>query len=304
MLYGIDYASWQGRPNFALLRQQGHDYAITKVTGEGNYVNPLWRDNHAAARKAGLIVGTYDWVEPQGAGTLTGAAAARDYLRVVGERQVSDLLCVDFESPDWHTGPLGRNVEAWMREYLYTLRDLAKQPVIVYSGNYFLVETGANRWAWLGRDFHYWQAAPGAGMLPDDSPWPANNAPFSSTLIHQHQWHARSAAIVGEFDRNRFRGTRAELAAFGLPGSKEDEVREPEAGKTVAYINARGETIVASNYGGEAVEVLGHTTVDQGVTVRNRAGHIYDQSLQQDTMRGWRLRPQGGRLAHEDESPT
>jgi len=287
MIYGIDYASWQGKPNFALLRTMGHDFAIVKVTGEGDYINPLWRDNHTRARAAGLLVGTYDWVEPQQAATMSGAAAARDYLRVVGERQAGDLLCVDFESPEWHTGPLGRAIEPWMREYLYTLRDLAGQPVIVYSGNYFLRETGASAWSWMGRDFLYWQAAPGAGMLPDSADWPANNPPFGSTLIHQHQWYAVSGAIVGHYDRNRFRGTREQLAAVGLPGKASLQVREPVAGETIAYLNQRGETIVSSNYGGEAVKILGVKTVDQGVAVQNAQGVIYDRSQQHDQFHGW-----------------
>lgn len=287
MIFGIDYASWQGRPNFRLLREQGHEFAIVKVTGEGDYINPLWRENHDRARAAGMIVGTYDWVEPQHAAQMSGAAAARDYLRVVGERQIGDLLCVDFESPEWRTGKLGRLIEPWMREYLYTLRDLAGQPVIVYSGNYYLRETGASEWGWLGQDFFYWQAAPGSGMAADDSPWPYNNAPFGGTLIHQHQWYAVSAAVVGHFDRNRFAGTRAELAAFGRPGSVGAQVREPGAGETTAYINHRGETIVVSNYGGEAVRVLGVSTPDQGVAVQNAQGVIYDRSQRADQFLGW-----------------
>lgn len=215
--FGIDYASYQGLPNFATLVAEGHDFAIGKVTGEGDYITPHWEASRSNARSAGLIAGTYDWVEPQG--SQHGAAAAVDYLRVIGERLPGDLLCVDFETPEWATGPLGRNIEVWMREYLYTLRDSGRQPVIVYTARYFLQETGADGWDWLGRDFLYWQAAPGDGMMADDSFWPATTAPFTSTLIHQHQWHATSHAIAGEFDRNRFRGTRDELAAYGKPGT-------------------------------------------------------------------------------------
>lgn len=218
MIFGVDIASWQGYPNFPLLKQEGHEFMITKVTGENDYINPYWRKNVDNALAAGLLPGTYDWVEPQSP-TLTGALAARDYLRVIGERQPGHLLCVDFETPEWATGPLGRAIEPWMREYLYALKELSGQPVIVYTARYFLLETGAVAWDWLGKDFHYWQAAPGEGMMPDDSFWPATTPPFTSTLIHQHQWHATSGAVVGEYDRNRFQGTREELAAYGTPGA-------------------------------------------------------------------------------------
>lgn len=269
MIFGVDIASWQGNPDFARLKAEGHEFAITKTTGEQNYVNPLWRGNRDRARAADLIVGTYDWVEPQGAASLSGADAARDYLRVIGERQPTDLLCVDFESPEWTSGPLGRDIEPWMREYLYTLRDLAGQPVIVYTARYFLEETGATGWDWLGKDFLYWQAAPGPkAMLPDDAPWPATTPPFAATLIHQHQWHATSAAVVGEFDRNRFQGTRAELAAYGLPGT-------PPAASTLTTpaISWEGEgTIVAS---------------EEWVIVRNDQGQVYQRRRIDGTMGGW-----------------
>jgi lysozyme len=220
MLFGLDIASYQHYPDFAQLAREGHDFMLTKVTGEGSYVNPYWSLNRDNARAAGLIVGTYDWVEPQG--DQTGPEAAEDYLAIVGPRQPGDLLCVDFETPQWASGPLGAAIEPWMRAYLYTLRDRAGQPVIIYTAPYFLNETGASGWAWMceANRFHLWQAAPGPGMMADDSFWPATPLPFHETTIHQHQWHATSPAIAGEFDRNRFRGTRAELAAYGTPGGK------------------------------------------------------------------------------------
>lgn len=293
--FGWDGASYQGVPDVARLRREGHEFCIEKVTGEGTYVNPVWRQVRDACRQAGVLFGTYDWCEPQGA--LGGADAAADYLRVVGERRAGDLLTVDFETPEWFTGPLGRAIEPWMRAYLYALRDKAGQPVIVYTGPYFLDETGARDWAWLGRDFHLWQAAPGAGMLADDSSWPATPAPFARTLLHQHQWYATSAAVVGQFDRDRFAGTREELLAYGYGGAVTTqttttttggaEVREPNEGEHTVYINERGNTLIAINLGGEATAVEGYAIVDAGATVVNPQGERYARSVQQNVMQAW-----------------
>jgi GH25 family lysozyme M1 (1,4-beta-N-acetylmuramidase) len=272
-LFGIDYASYQGFPNFALLRDEGHDFAIVKVTGEGSYVNPNWSTNRDRARAAGLIVGTYDWVEPQSA--QSGAEAALDYLRVVGPRLPGDLLCVDFETPEWALGPLGTEIEPWMREYLYTLRDRAGQPVIIYSAPYFLNETGANTWGWMGQDFSYWLAAPGpAAMLPDDAPWPGSRlfGPWTKIVLHQHQWHATSPAVVGEFDRDRFQGTRAELAAHGAPAHD-----DPIVASTT--IGSDGVPVTTIRWGGQATKVLGTDYVNIGVRVQNAAGDIYHRSI-------------------------
>jgi lysozyme len=308
MLYGLDIASYQGLPDFARLRTEGHDFMITKATGEGQYVNPYWSQNRDNARAAGLIVGTYDWVEPQGA--QTGADAALDYLRVVdsaGGRLPGELLCVDFETPAWASGPLGAAIEPWMREYLYALRDKGGQPVIVYTAPYFLAETGAARWDWLGRDFLYWIAAPGPrAMLPDDAPWPGGAlvAPWPEALIHQHQWHATSGAVAGEFDRDRFGGTRAGLAAHGLPGAvpvpptpQEGDVREPATDHFTAYINDNGETIFAWNAGGQTRRIDGINVQDLGVSVESATepGVILDRSIQANVVQVWHdRRPDAG----------
>lgn len=295
MLFGLDIASYQGTPDFAEVARK-HDFMITKVTGEGSYVNPYWRQNMDAATVAGLIVGGYDWVEPQS--ELSGREAAIDYLLTLGAIAPGELLCVDFETPDWARGHRGTDIEQFMVDYLYALKELTGQRVIVYTANYFLQETGASGWAWLGRDFLLWLAAPGpAAMLDDGSFWPAAPAPWSVATIHQHQWHALGGGVQGEYDRNRFQGTREELLALGAPGAGEPgeqtgggEVQEPAAFASKAYTNERGETIVVSNYGGEAVEVLGVVTVDQGVAVKNAGGETWDQSQQAGVFLGWRLR--------------
>ncbi len=174
-----------------------------------------------------------------------------------------------------------------MQTYLYTLKEESGQPVIIYTAPYFLQDTGAANWAWLAKDFLYWIAAPGPeAMLPDDAPWPGGNLvkPWSSALLHQHQWHATSAAVAGEFDRNRFRGTRAELAAYGKPGAvvpQEGTVIEPAEGKFTAYINQAGNPIFVWNAGGTTPRIDGINVVDLGLSVESATepGVILDRSI-------------------------
>lgn len=285
MLYGVDCASHQGYPDWPQLKAEGHSFMVTKVTGEGEYVNPYWRDNHDRARAAGLIPGTYDWVEPQNAASQSGEEAARDYLRVVGARLFNSLLCVDFETPEWATGVLGRNIEPWMREYMYTLRDLSHKMVIPYSAPYFMRETGAEHWDWLAKDFLYWMAAPGpAEQLPDTAPWPPTvTGPWQMVTLHQHQWHASSSAVRGNFDRNRFRGTYGDLLLYAN-GEFGGDVREPEAGKFTAYVNDQGEPIFVWNVGGQTPPdgIVGINVQDLGMTVKSATepGMVLDRSVQ------------------------
>lgn len=286
MIYGVDVASWQAYPDWGQLAREGHDFMLSKITGEGDYINPYAATNIARARPAGLIPGGYDWVEPQSG--MTGEQAARDYLRVcdaMGLLATDFLVATDFETPAWASGPLGRSIEPFMRPYVLTL--IEARHLLFYTGPYFLDETGARDWAWLDDPrIHFWEAAPGPGMLPDDAPWPGY-PPFGPCAIHQHQWHATSGAVAGEFDRNRYRGTRDDLLVLARPLTRGGIVKEPEAGKADQYINERGELVAVINFGGEASEVLGVNYADVGGSVRNAKGEEFDRSLVGGVMQGW-----------------
>jgi len=302
MIYGWDGSSWQGVPDVVTLQAEGHDFCIQKATGEGDYFNPTYFPVRDKCRAAGLVFGSYDWVEPQMWETsVDGVRAAEDYLRAIGERLPGELLCVDFETPEWNTGPMGSNIEEFMAEYLYALRDLSGQPVIVYTAPYFLRETGAVHWGWLGQDFTYWMAAPGPqAMLPDSAPWPGPlTPPWTTVQIHQHQWHATSPAVRGEFDRNRFRGTVGDLQLLGLPGpgtgtDQEGDVQEPPEGKYTAYINEQGNPIFVWNMGGQTPRILGINVQDLGMTVESATepGVPLDRSIQDQEVQPYHDRRQ------------
>jgi hypothetical protein len=286
MIFGGDFSSWQGEPDFAGLKGEGIVFAFHKGPGEGNYVSPVAARNIRACHDAGLITGIYDWTEPQSG--MAGGDMARDFLRTAAAlgHRAGDLLATDFETPDWFTGPAGRNIEPIMRQYVLTL--LEQQDLFFYTGPYFLDETGARDWAWLNDPrIHFWEAAPGAGMLPDNSDWPAGYSPFGRPLIHQHQWHATSRYVVGEFDRNRFPGTRAELASYGLfvpQRPQEGEVQEPPEGKYTAYKSTSGNPIFVWNMGGQVGPggILGINVQDLGMTVDSATepGTPIDRSIQ------------------------
>jgi len=307
--FGVDIASYQGHPDFVQLRRDGHDYAISKLTGEGSYVNPYCAQNATNARAAGLIWGCYDWVEPQSwANDDDARAAARDYLAHM-DLHAGDLITVDFETPDWHTGPLGTNIESAMRAYMETLWETTQTKIGLYSGPYFLQETGAVNWAWLGdaARYYYWEAAPGAGMMADDSFWPATTPPFATVALHQHQWHAADPGVVGEFDRDRFQGTIAELRAYGYQGQLQEAsvsttpsdpaaaisaalppAPQPSAQTIHAYTDAQAETRLDLNFGGVAVTVDDFSIIDATVDVTNAAGEKYQGRIQQNVFAQWR----------------
>lgn len=298
MIYGLDGASWQTYPDWQKLWDEDHRFMIWKVTGEGNYVNPTAAPNLQRAAAVGFITGGYDWVEPQSG--MTGAQAAEDFYRVceaLGALRRGFLPGIDFETPDWHTGPLGRNIEPFMKPYMYRVRELFACEIIPYSGPYFLDETGARDWDWLGKDFpHWWEAAPGAGMLPDNAPWPSGYPPFGEPDFHQHQWYATSDAVVGQFDRDRYKDDVTKLWALGWQGTKQpvpggDEVQVPPEGKWAVEIMPNGNTVMVLNFGGQTPPdgLVGAAIVDVGVTVKSMTepGVTESRSFKNEAAQQW-----------------
>ncbi len=205
---------------------------------------------------------------------------------------------MDWETAEWFSGPLGRNVEEYMRRYFFRLRDefvrRGGKRTLTYTAPYFLEETGGYDWAWLPEVTDFWIAAPGPTkgpdtMLPDDAAWPkgALVLPWSKATMHQHQWYATSPGLVGYIDRDRFDGSREQLLALGLggvPEPEEGQVQEPPAGKFTAYVNDQKEPIFVWNMGGQVGPggILGINVQDLGMTVDSATepGVPIDRSIQ------------------------
>lgn len=306
-ILGLDGASWQGYPAWDQLYAEGRRFMLWKVTGEGNYVNPTARVNLERAYDAGFVTGGYDWAQPENAVALpTGEDAANDYARVldaIGAWRKGFIPAVDWETPGWATGPLGTNIEEYMRRYFARLYDIATidkdcQNIGVYTAPYFLAETGGTAWAWL-RKYIYWIAAPGQdGKRPDDAAWPdgALVAPWDEAAFHQHSWYETSPAVVGTFDGDRYKDDMARLWALGYQGTPQptpggDEVQVPPEGKWSVAIMPNGNTVMVLNFGGQTTPdgLVGAAIVDVGVTVKSltEPGVTVSRSFKDEAAQQW-----------------
>lgn len=308
MQFLADISSAQGEIDAQRLADIGHAAVIQKCTGEGNYVNPFYVINHPKIIAAKILTGSYDWLEPQDGREPEWLAS--DYLGMVdtlGGRPKGHLLGVDFETPEWNIGPRGSSIEEFMRRYVHTLLDKSGQGIEFYSGPYFMQETGAVDWAWLNQPkIRLWLAAPGEGMMTDDSFWPnVDIRPFTDVGIHQHQWHALDQAIGtgAEFDRDRFRGTVIDLAANGAQGdgvatpeqptatTDQQTIAVPPEGKWSVQIMPNGNTVMVLNYGGQTTPdgLKGAVITDAGVTVASftEPGLNVSMSFQNEQFTGY-----------------
>lgn len=64
MTHGIDVSAWQGRVDFNKVKKSGYEFVIIKAGGndDGYYIDGRFETNYAAAKKAGLKIGAYYFV--------------------------------------------------------------------------------------------------------------------------------------------------------------------------------------------------------------------------------------------------
>lgn len=64
MTHGIDVSAWQGKIDFNKVKKSGHEFVIIKAGGndDGFYTDSRFETNYTGAKKAGLKVGAYYFV--------------------------------------------------------------------------------------------------------------------------------------------------------------------------------------------------------------------------------------------------
>lgn len=64
MTHGIDVSAWQGKIDFNKVKKSGYEFVILKAGGndEGYYIDTYFDSNYKAAKKAGLKIGAYYFV--------------------------------------------------------------------------------------------------------------------------------------------------------------------------------------------------------------------------------------------------
>ena len=64
MTHGIDVSAWQGSIDFNKVKKSGYEFVIIKAGGndDGFYIDSRFESNYTSAKKAGLKVGAYYFV--------------------------------------------------------------------------------------------------------------------------------------------------------------------------------------------------------------------------------------------------
>src|SRR3990170_4538164 len=61
-IHGVDISKWQGKVDWAALRQAGTKFAFIKATEGGDHIDSKFHENWAAAKRAGVPRGAYHFV--------------------------------------------------------------------------------------------------------------------------------------------------------------------------------------------------------------------------------------------------
>ena len=168
---GIDVSKYQhptGKPiDWVKVRRSGKVFAFVKATGGSNRIDPWFRREWAAAKRAGMIVGAYHYADP----TRSADAQAALIVSVVGTtREANNLgIVLDLEhSAGRSPAQLGRWAHAFLRG---VQKRTGRVPIFYTYPNFYNTEMRGNRSLggyplWLAR---YSKGAP--GPLPGWKRW-------------------------------------------------------------------------------------------------------------------------------------
>ncbi|MBA9002391.1 GH25 family lysozyme [Thermomonospora cellulosilytica] len=219
MLFGVDVASYQGRPDWPRVRAAGIGFAFSKVTEGVDYKNPTWGHNKAGmlALDGEFLPGAYHFLRSDS----DPVAQARHFHRAAGDMD-RFAVALDVE-PSGDSRPTAAQARAWVAEYK---RLSGGHPVIGYFPRWYWAQVGRPN---LGFFDSIWQSqyVDGAGSpagLYDkvSASWwnPFGGEPVS---ILQYSSSATVPGIPGRCDINAYRGTASQLKALALESAPAPE---------------------------------------------------------------------------------
>jgi GH25 family lysozyme M1 (1,4-beta-N-acetylmuramidase) len=132
---GVDVSSWNhpsGRSiHWSQVKAAGKSFVFIKATEGTRYTNGYFAGDWRGSGRAGLIRGAYHFAQPSSR-TLSAAAQARHFVRVVGSRLSRPSLppVLDLEV----TNGLGaRKIVRWTRTWLATVKSLTGRVPMIYT---------------------------------------------------------------------------------------------------------------------------------------------------------------------------
>jgi lysozyme len=198
---GIDVSHWQNAIDWTQVAASGKKFAYIKASESTDFVDPLYVQNRAQARAAGLYVGAYHFAQPT---TTPGDAVAEaDHFIAVAVPAKGDLLPVlDLErSGGLSSGALTAWVQAYMGEILART---GVHAVIYVSPSFWKTYMGDTTWFSLNGYGVLWVAHWTTAASPTV---PGGNWGGHGWTFWQYTSDGVVPGISGRVDLNRYNGT-------------------------------------------------------------------------------------------------
>ena len=195
-LRGIDVSDWQGEIDWVAVRASGIRFAFVRVSDGATAPDPAFARNWAAAARAGVSRGAYQFFRP----AEDPEEQADLFLEMVGSLHKGDLPpALDVEvSGDLEPAEIVARIERWVRR---VGRVATVRPIVYTSALHWLELAGNSR---RFRHHCLWVAHHGA-----DCP----NVPchWQRWSFHQSSASGHVAGIAGVVDEDRFQGNASAL---------------------------------------------------------------------------------------------
>jgi GH25 family lysozyme M1 (1,4-beta-N-acetylmuramidase) len=214
-VWGPDVADYQ-HPNGAAINwsevhNDGAKFAIVKATQGTFYTNSYWKSDVTNARKAGLVVGSYDFADPQY--PISSAVGEAKFFWNFVKGVFWDSAT---NSPTSNTLPPILDIEqanglspaqtvAWAQTWVDTMYTLSKRSPLIYSYGGFVSTSMANTTAFPNDPL--WIAAYQTSPPPAPTGWPF-------WTLWQYTDAGTVKGIVGQVDQSTFNGDATRFAAF------------------------------------------------------------------------------------------
>jgi len=204
-IQGLDVARYQGRINFASVREQGVHFVFIKGTEGKDYVDPMFRDNWERARAAGMARGVYHF--------MTWCSLAKDqaawFVKMIPNDPDALPPVLDLE---WNNHSSCKNKHD--RETILEKVRVMLAAMEAHSGKLPIIYTDIS----FHRDILANEHFPNTFWLRSTAAEPHERYHRRDWTFWQWTQTGTVAGIKGAVDRNVFYGSEDEWAVFLLTG--------------------------------------------------------------------------------------
>jgi WD40 repeat protein len=203
---GIDVSRWQGVIDWNAVKESGYSFAVARATVGNSYVDPLFAQNWAAIKTAGLIRGSYSVIKPE----IDPKQQVALFVRTLelGPDDLPPVLDLEL-SGGLSSEDILKSIEAWLTEFE---RQTGRRPII-YSASWFLRPLGLQGRhdqypTWIA-DYPWWFASYGVASPSLPANWPTDWTFWQYTDKGQV-----NGVISPTIDLNWFNGSLDDLRRF------------------------------------------------------------------------------------------